>query len=299
MRVFHMNLNEYNANTQCVPGLGGVLAPTAKHTALRLQMSNYLGTLGGGATCDVAAFTEVLVADGHTAANVIAALNDFGAALNIPVGAGRKLAVIRCGRTALQNSNEVVALVVNGNAVIHNYGLRYFTAFPIVWQDQAIAAAGAGNFTTYLNLPNNNPPVDYRYIVYVDYTLGGSRRQIGFIHNRAPGNDQTMVVMQGIRNLAEQNGLTLIGGDFNATASPEPWVNASGQRVGNNHTQYYYSAGLTTVANRYDYWISGVQLMAPGGLVTAAAERTAHPPSAVAGGGYTGSDHCGTGLNIA
>lgn len=287
MKTFQMNLLNYNANTQ-FPN-GGVA--TQKQINLRTEMNNH-----GVGDVNVAAFTEVGVANNYTQANVQNALNDFGNSLNIAQGAnGRQIAVIRCGRTALQDSNEVVALVVDGNANIHNYGLYYFTQVaPLEWQNR-VTGVGLNQFTTDLNLPPN-ALVDYRYIVYIDFTLNGVRQKLGFIHNRAPGHDQTVVVMQGIRSLLEQqNTLLMCGGDFNVS-SPAIGLNGTGEQYPNNghHRLWYYSPGDTTVANPLDYWISQNQLMAPPGVVVAHAGKTPSIPSLA----NTGSDHRGVWIDI-
>ncbi|SHO57905.1 hypothetical protein [Vibrio quintilis] len=288
MKVFQMNLLNYNANTQ-FPN-GGVA--TQKQIDLRNEMNNH-----GVGNVNVAAFTEVGVADNFIQANVQNALNDFGNSLGIHQGAnGRQLAVIRCGRTALQDSNEVVALVVDGNANIHNFGLYYFTQVePLIWQDEE-TNVGLNQFTANLNLPDGAIP-DYRYIVYIDFTLNGVRRKLGFIHNRAPGHDQTVVVMQGIRSLLEQqNTLLMCGGDFNV-ASPAIGLNGVGVQYPNHghHQKWYYSPGYTTVSNPLDYWISQNQLMAPPlGVATAQANRTPNVPNPVT----TGSDHRGVWIDI-
>ena len=149
MRAFHMNLLTYNANTQ-FPAGG---AAQGKHQALRQEMANYRANVIGGNAVHLAGFTEVLVADAANPANVRQALNDFGAALGIAPGAhGRQLAVIRCGRTALQNSNEVVAIVLDGNAVIQRYGLLWFNnPNAMQWQDRQIASQGV--YTANLGIP--------------------------------------------------------------------------------------------------------------------------------------------------
>ena len=132
MRTFEMNLLNYNANTQ-FPSGG---AATAKQVALRNEMAAYKTAIGG-ANVNLAGFLEVGVANNATQANVTNALNDFGNALGIPAGVGgRNIAVIRCGRTALQNSNEVVAIVLDGNAVVTTYGLLWFKdPNALTWQN--------------------------------------------------------------------------------------------------------------------------------------------------------------------
>lgn len=291
MRAFHMNLLTYNANTQ-FPAGG---AAQGKHQALRQEMANYRANVIGGNAVHLAGFTEVLVADAANPANVRQALNDFGAALGIAPGAhGRQLAVIRCGRTVLQNSNEVVAIVLDGNAVIQRYGLLWFNnPNAMQWQDRQIASQGV--YTANLGIPAQAVP-DYRYIVYVSFTLNGAAYTVGFLHNRAPGNEQAVLVMNGLRALLEAQApvaLTLCGGDFNAN-SPVAGPGGVGQLYPPNghHPSWYYSPGATTAAgNRYDYWISYPQLFqAPGATAAANATPTLPNPN------LTGSDHRGVGI---
>lgn len=292
MRAFHMNLLTYNANTQFPQGQ----LATAKQQNLRNQM-----TVIGAPAFDIAGFTEVGVANAANPVNVRNALDDFGTALGIPQavnGARRHMAVIRCGRTALVDSNEVVALVINGNAVINYYDLIYFDRVgpANVLTSRTAPDATANRYTSVLNIPNGAVP-DYRYIVRVNFTLNGHMYDIGFVHNRAPGNDHVAVVMPWIRTMLEQGTLGLCGGDFNTTP-PAGVVNGNGILLPVNvHRQNaYYSPGLTTVANPYDYWIGGnAVLNAPPGGGVASAGRTAHPPAP----GVTGSDHCGVWINIA
>lgn len=310
MRAFHMNLLVYAVNAN-FPAMG---VATAKQTNLRNEMAAHIAARPGA--INVAGFTEAHLPDGFNQANVVRALNDFGAALNIPAGIGRHLAVIRCGRSALQDNNEVIAIVLDGNAVVNNYGIKWFTIYMghLNWQNLNIPAA-ALRFTSYLHIPNGAVP-DYRYIVYVDFTLAAVRYVIGFIHNRAPGNVQTMLVMQGVRdqvldaNIAHPDNLTLVGGDFNAPAPlplPPPLVPPTrGFRDGGPyHGRWYYSPGNTTVANRYDYWISRTEFHETGVLppATAISYSTPHPPNA---GNHhpllpppvTGSDHRGVEIDF-
>lgn len=293
MRAFHMNLLTYNANTQFPAG--GVA--TQKQQNLSQEMMNYRNNVIGGAGVNLAGFTEVLVANNALQANVQNALNDLGTGLGIPPGAnGRHIAVIRCGRTALQNSNEVVAIVVDGTANINTFGLLYFTQpNPIQWINNPIPAA-ANRYTSHLQIPAGAIP-DYRYIVYVDFTWNGQRYTVGFIHNRAPGYEQALLVMQGIRNLLETGqpvNLTMSGGDFNVQSSA---IGPGGQGVQypptGHHRFWYYSPGNTTVVNAYDYWISHVQLMSPGGGTAISNSTPTAPAPAI-----TGSDHRGVGIEI-
>lgn len=294
MRAFTMNVRTYSANAQ--HPFGG--AATAKQNALVAEMGAYTAGLAIGAQVNLAGFTEVLVPDNAQQNNVTTALDDFANALNIPVGGGRHFAVIRCGRTVLQDSNEVVAIVLDGNAFVVTYGLLWFdNPVGLAWQNGAIAAAGGG-YTSHLAIPGLAVP-DYRYIVYVQFVLAGAPYTVGFIHNRAPNQEQKLVVMQGIRHLLGQENppvnLTMCGGDFNApsyyiAAGPGP-----GQQFGHGHNaRWYYSPGPTTVANSYDYWISLLQLPGPGGAPTASSDRTPNAPNVP----ITGSDHRGVGIDI-
>lgn len=290
MRVFHMNLEIYAVNVGFPTGG----AATPKHTSLRNEMVTY----AAGKVINIAGFTESHVPNNFKQANLVSALDDFGAALNIPTGGTkRKIAVIRCGRTALQDNNEVVAIVLDGNATINNYGLKWFSIPQqnFVWHNLNIPATG--NFTHHLNIPDE-AVVDYRYIVYVDFNLGIDRYVIGFIHNRVPRSIESAAIMQHIRpqvlerNLLNPDNLTLLGGDFNVS----PLAGGTGQGVLSNghHGQWYYSPGLTTNANRYDYWISQTQLNDPTAApnTPATSDSTPTAPSTAT----TGSDHRGVGL---
>ena len=295
MRIFQMNLLNYNTNTQ-YPANGN---RTQKQALLRNEMNAYRAALPGNFT--IAGFTEAFAANGAVAANVENALNDFGDQLAIPTAAGRRhVAVIRCGCSALQQSNEVVAIVLDGNAVVNKYGVLYFTNNnPIQWIDLPVTGHinAGGSYTAYLNQIPGIP--DYRFIVYVDYTIGGNNYVVGFIHNRQPRQAETVVVMGGIRNLLSAQApvnLTLCGGDFNADSLA---IGAGGIGVhfpaNGHHPLWYYSPGDTTVRNPLDYWMSFPQLMDPAGIGTAKSDRTPNPPIPA----NTGSDHRGTGINIA
>ncbi|NEP01493.1 MAG: hypothetical protein F6K58_23115 [Symploca sp. SIO2E9] len=299
MRAFHMNLLKYNANTQFTAGGN----PTQKQLALHREMLNYHNNvLPQGANVNLAGFTEVLVADGAAQQNVQQALNNLGNALGIPAGnnnLGRHIAVIRCGRSVIQDSNEVVAIVVDGNAVINHFGLLYFTSVgPINWVNQQINPAN-NRYTSHLQIPHGAIP-DYRYIVYVNFTLNNNQYSVGFIHNRAPGTGQATTVMLAIRNLLEaQNPLiTICGGDFN---TPALAINNAGVGVqyppppNAHHPLWYYSPGNTTVANAFDYWISFNQFFNPNQLQqTAVCNCTPNNPNQ----NLTGSDHRGVGIDI-
>jgi hypothetical protein len=333
MHAFHMNLNVYTANVQ-FPAAG---AMTAKQTALRTEMAAYNALHG---PVNVAGFTEVGVPDTATPANVVNALGDLGAALGIPPGAAnpRHIAVIRCGRTALADNREVVAIVLDGNATLVTFRLLYFVIEHqrINWRWLPIppppAPPAIANYTQYLAKPAEPHPVDYRFIVSVSFTLSGNAHNIGFIHNRAPGQREAEWVMNSIRNLMEGGypapaaapGFggppppawpfqpVLLGGDFNvaapAAARPPAAAPGAGTRVGGHHPLWYYSTGNTTLANPLDYWIAPLQQFAPGGPpppAPAVSNATPNPPLArapaagAAGGVVTGSDHRGIGIDIA
>ena len=303
MRAFHMNVLTYNANTNYVVGQGR----TPKQEALRGEMYRYRQNIG---PVDVAGFTEVLVANGADPANILRALNDFGAALGIPAagGGGRKIAVIRCGRTALLQSSEVVAIVVSAAAQVNRYGLLWFNnTDPLVWRNRAILPVAANNYTSHLSIPQGSVP-DYRFIVYVDFNLGATQYVIGFIHNRAPGHDEVAVVMQGIRDLMRVRNpvaLTMCGGDFN-TEPLSPLNNGTGLRYPANghYATWYYAPGATSLSRqRLDYWTSHLPLISPpggpGAPVAHANGTLRWPEPDTTENLPTGSDHRGVGIEIA
>ncbi|MGJ8678344.1 MAG: hypothetical protein ACSHX0_12570 [Akkermansiaceae bacterium] len=296
MHIFHQNLLNYNANTQ--DPAGGV--PTPKQGLITAELGLYQANYGN---VDIAGFTEVFVANGATQANIESALNNLGASLGIPTdGAGnRNLAVIRCGRSALQNSNEVVGIVLDGNATNITYYVDSFetNGGPPTWSKTTIPSAG--NFTSYLQLPADWMP-DYRYPVVVDYDLGGNSYSIGFIHNRRPSSLESAITLGYLRTYIEgfapENGgeyidpCTLLGGDFNTTPD---CLTANPCTTGGHHPLTFYSIlANTTIANNYDWWMSNGQPLQSGGA-NATCNATPTVPPTLAG---TGSDHRGVGIDI-
>ena len=287
-----MNLLVYNANTQ-YPNGG---APTPKQTNLANEMNLYQGAHGN---VDVAGFTEVRVPNNTAAtqANVSNALNNLGTQLGVPTdgGGNRQIAVIRCGRTALQDIKEVVAIVLDGNALNVNFGLLYFTVNGTSvgpWINLPVAATP--NYTSYLEIPSDMP-ADYRFIVYTTYTLGASIYTVGFAHNRAPQQEEKLIFMDKMRQLMKDGApniaLNMLGGDFNSAPQCTPAV--LGEPCTHDGELFYWTTGNTTVANRYDWWISKDLVQQPGGG-NAVSNATPNAPDP----NVTGSDHRGIGIDF-
>ncbi|MBD2016611.1 hypothetical protein H6F96_21905 [Microcoleus sp. FACHB-53] len=295
MRAFHMNLLNYNANTMFP--LNGNQTP--KHTRIQDELNNYRNNvMGQQNNVDVAGFTEVFVATGANPNNVINALGNLGDALGIPrVGGNHQIAVVRCGFTALQpNGNEVVAIVLNGNAIIANYYIAAYCPPQAVqpgWHETTIVAAQAG-YTSHL-VQEPYMVADYRYIVGVEFSLGGTNYDIAFIHNRQPGAEQGTVMMGQIRNYLGQatNANMLLGGDFNLDPLCQN-ANPCSSGAGAN-ARWYYSNGATTAAdNPRDWWISANQFL--NGQQPAQCNVTPTMPNPNTTG--TGTDHRGIGITI-
>lgn len=264
MRIFHMNLQNYNANTQ-FPHQGQA---TNKHQ----HLINTIHQENGNRVVDVAGFTEVFMANNVNQNNVANAFTSFSNALNIP---NPRLISIRCGRSALQDSTEVVSILLRGDLPIAQVGILYNNGNG--WVDREITHElnlNNNNYYYFYNDLQPNQAPDFRSLIYVNIHNNNPFR-IGFIHNRQPGADQARITMQHIFNCMENgqnnnDGLQLVGGDFNC---PPLFYNANndndqfngGREVvyGNHHPIRFYSPGLTTTANPYDYWFSFRQLNDP------------------------------------
>jgi len=299
MRAFTMNLLNYNANT--MSPAGG--AAHAKHLLLAAELQNYQNNVIGAAIVNVAGFTEVFVADGANQNNVINALDHLGIQLAIPPAAGgRYVAVLRCGYSALQpNGNEVVAIVLDGNAINVQYYVASFNppqGLPPPWTFTNVPGPAAlppavVRYTAYLQRPALWV-ADYRYIVGVTFQLGGVNYHVGFFHNRQPGAIEGAAALGRARQHVEAHATMLLGGDFNATPG---CINANPCRNGMNHQLTYYSTlANTTVANNYDWWMSlnTFHLGPFGALNPAQCNATPTAPTA----DDTGSDHRGVGIEI-
>ena len=297
MRAFTMNLLNYNANTAFPLGLLAL----QKQVDLRAELTRYSQGINQ-APVHVAGFTEVFVAGNAFPGNVQNALNDLADALLIPVNNhNRHIAVIRCGYSALQpNGNEVVAIVLDGNATAVQHHIYWFTPGG---NPNQMSIVNIGNYTAYLQQYYAWTP-DYRYVVGVDFSLNGVDYNIAFFHNRQPGSNEQGVGMIFARNLVHQNQNLLLGGDFNTgplCANANPCV------AGYHHqTTYYSTLNNTTVASNYDWWMSCNTFMVNG--IAAQCDATPNvplsiPPAINAGNVpppiVTGSDHRGVGISIA
>lgn len=283
--IFHMNLQTYNANT-AYPAVGaGAGIRTPKQIQLNATLNAYQVANG---PVEVAGFTEVFIADGHNPANVSQALNDLATNLGIPTnGAGaRHIFAARCGSSALMNSTEVVAIVINGNAVINDTGQAAFYMYQMCGRPITLECVYVPPFTVVLNGPWMQP-LDYRCIVYAGYTLGGITRRIGFAHNVYVQEINRAFFMRLVRPMMRFSNLNVCGGDFNAA----PAANVLSPR----RRQFYYDPGVPTTAggNIYDWWTTTAAQTAPGGGAPIVTYTAAAP------GGMTGSDHRGVGLQIA
>eukprot|EP01130_Rhizamoeba_saxonica_P002452 TRINITY_DN12249_c0_g1_i1.p1 TRINITY_DN12249_c0_g1~~TRINITY_DN12249_c0_g1_i1.p1 ORF type:complete len:318 (+),score=35.06 TRINITY_DN12249_c0_g1_i1:95-1048(+) len=295
--AFHWNLNVYNANTQHPVNQN----PKTQHTALCNIAQNY--TQNVTPTVNVAGFTEVLVANNATPANVKKCLNEIGDGLNIPkVGGNRYTAVIRCGRSALNESSETVAILLDGNATNIQYNLDSFEIQgnqPSKWMNTPINCVGYDTMFVTSEYPSFWQ-ADYRFPVSVSFTLNGQQYNIGFVHNRRPGEVHTGVLMDNLRKYME--GKTnikappnLLGGDFNIT----PACNQANKCIyppnGHHKFAYYSSGANTTPAHNYDYFISKEANAINQPIVTV----TQTAPLANGGPNHiTGSDHRGVGISF-
>ncbi|CAK8162399.1 putative Endonuclease/exonuclease/phosphatase domain-containing protein [Candidatus Xenohaliotis californiensis] len=291
MKAFHMNLLNFSAsNINYWNGKN----PQGKLALLANELDEYHGHLK--TNVDIAGFTEVGIPnnpDSSQLQRMINSLSLLSDALRIPtINIGgvnvRYVLIVKCGQTALGTDNECVAIVLNGNALNVNCFIDSFTVGSFIWNRSAVNINNF--FALQLSQPNPNTP-DYRYPVGADFSLNGTKYTIGFIHNRAPGNNHVAVTLAQLRTRV-RNNFTLIGGDFN-TAPLCSHPNTCQEGRARNCNTYYHTGANTTSANNYDWWLGGTNILNANG-VAAKCNATPNTP----GVHTTGSDHRGIGIDI-